>query len=181
MNRFAWVAAMMTLAACAGSGPAEDDRLKTVVELGGVPVSIAWDPAGAQRTTARLSAEDAGADIDLIEAVQRGTGCAIAEPPRLRLVGYQDGGRGIEIATDCSQARAPGSIDHAASRRLIEEIERGVRTVNTQGLPPLYEGSAYAAFTKAQLERYCAEDWEVRTAPSGRTEYNPCKRRDAFR
>lgn len=181
MIRFTWMAAFMTLAACAGSGPTNDDRARTVVEMDGVPVTVAWDPTGETRAVARLGADDAGADIDLRDAILRGTGCAIAEPPRLRLIGYEDGGRGIEIATDCTQARAPGSIDHQASRRLIEEIERGIQTVSTQGLPPLYEGSDYSAFTKAQIERYCAEDWEVRTAPSGRTEYNPCKRRDAFR
>ncbi len=178
--RFAACAGVLFLAACSATQP-EDTRARTIVETGGVPISVAWDPTGEQRATARVSANDAGADVDLVEAITRATGCTIAEPPNLRLVGYKDGGRGIEIATDCANAKRPGSIDPVASRRLIEDIERGVQTVNTQGLPPLYEGSDYSAFSKELLERYCKEGWRTRTAPSGRTEYNPCYRRDAFR
>ena len=48
------------------------------------------------------------------------------------------------------------------------------------GSPPLFEGTPYASFTPEQIAAYCAQDWSERTGPNGRTEYNPCKRRDAF-
>lgn len=48
------------------------------------------------------------------------------------------------------------------------------------GSPPLYEGSFYNAFTPQQIQSYCQQNWETRATSSGRTEYNPCKRRDAF-
>jgi len=47
--------------------------------------------------------------------------------------------------------------------------------------PELYEGSPYAAFTPAEIQAYCDQGWDTRIAPNGRTEYNPCTRRDAFR
>ncbi|MEM1278236.1 MAG: translation initiation factor 2 [Pseudomonadota bacterium] len=46
--------------------------------------------------------------------------------------------------------------------------------------PPLYEGTDYALFTDEQVAAYCDQDWETRKDPNGRTEFNPCSRRDAF-
>lgn len=48
------------------------------------------------------------------------------------------------------------------------------------GSPPLVEGTRYSAFTPAQINAYCAQDWSERVRADGRTEYNPCKRKDAF-
>ncbi|MFT7390562.1 MAG: hypothetical protein ACI9ZH_000786 [Paracoccaceae bacterium] len=42
------------------------------------------------------------------------------------------------------------------------------------------EGAKYAMFSAPQIEAYCAQSWETRRAPDGRTEFNPCHRRDAF-
>lgn len=42
------------------------------------------------------------------------------------------------------------------------------------------EGADYAMFTAPQIEAYCAQSWETRRAADGRTEFNPCHRRDAF-
>ena len=47
--------------------------------------------------------------------------------------------------------------------------------------PELYEGASLSAFTPAQIAEFCKQDWRTRRAPGGRTEYNPCFRRDAFR
>ncbi|MEM9097313.1 MAG: hypothetical protein AAGC79_02220 [Pseudomonadota bacterium] len=49
-----------------------------------------------------------------------------------------------------------------------------------EGSPPLTEGTPYSAFTKEQIAAYCAQDWATRTRDDGRTEFNPCSRRDAF-
>lgn len=48
------------------------------------------------------------------------------------------------------------------------------------GSPPLFEGTPYSAFSPEQIAAYCAQDWSERTGAGGRTEYNPCKRREAF-
>lgn len=49
------------------------------------------------------------------------------------------------------------------------------------GSPPLYEGASYAAFTEDQIAVYCTQSWTTRAGPDGRTEYNPCSQRSAFR
>lgn len=48
------------------------------------------------------------------------------------------------------------------------------------GSPPLVEGTRYASFTPEQIKAYCAQDWSERVRDDGRTEYNPCKRKNAF-
>ncbi|MEM7528603.1 MAG: hypothetical protein AAF416_13120 [Pseudomonadota bacterium] len=48
------------------------------------------------------------------------------------------------------------------------------------GAGPLTEGSPYA-FTETQIASFCAQDWTKRTNSEGRTEYNPCTERSAFR
>jgi len=47
--------------------------------------------------------------------------------------------------------------------------------------PSLYEGAPYAAFTEAQIAEFCKQDWRTRRMAGGRTEYNPCFERRAFR
>lgn len=49
-----------------------------------------------------------------------------------------------------------------------------------EGAGPLFEGSAFA-FTQAQLQTFCGQDWRTRIGADGRTEYNPCFERRAFR
>ncbi len=48
-------------------------------------------------------------------------------------------------------------------------------------VPSLYEGASYAAFTPQQIAEFCQQDWRTRRKPGGRTEYNPCHERGAFR
>ena len=45
----------------------------------------------------------------------------------------------------------------------------------------LYEGSPYSAFSPSDIQAYCGQDWTTRIAANGRTEYNPCTQRSAFR
>ncbi|GMG85445.1 hypothetical protein LNKW23_46650 [Paralimibaculum aggregatum] len=49
------------------------------------------------------------------------------------------------------------------------------------GGPALTEGAPLDAFTADQLAAYCRQDWEMRVAADGRTEYNPCRMPTAFR
>ncbi|MGG7568672.1 hypothetical protein ACQ5SO_21190 [Rhodovulum sp. DZ06] len=46
--------------------------------------------------------------------------------------------------------------------------------------PRPVEGARLASFSEAQMKTWCAQDWETRQAADGRTEFNPCSRRDAF-
>ena len=46
--------------------------------------------------------------------------------------------------------------------------------------PRPVEGTRLSAFSKPQINAYCEQDWEEREAADGRTEFNPCKRKDAF-
>ena len=48
------------------------------------------------------------------------------------------------------------------------------------GGPRPLEGERLAAFSAEQMRGYCAQTWETRVAADGRTEFNPCTRRDAF-
>ena len=54
-------------------------------------------------------------------------------------------------------------------------------SAQTNAEPELYEGSPIAAFTPAQIQSYCQQDWTTRIAADGRTQYNPCTQRSAFR
>ncbi len=47
--------------------------------------------------------------------------------------------------------------------------------------PSLYEGAPYSAFTREQIAEFCKQDWKRRRVADGRTEYNPCFERGAFR
>ena len=55
-----------------------------------------------------------------------------------------------------------------------------VADVSAEAGPALYEASPLAAFTPGQIYGFCVEPWESRVAANGRTEYNPCRRPDAF-
>ncbi|MEM9012505.1 MAG: hypothetical protein AAGE18_14860 [Pseudomonadota bacterium] len=48
------------------------------------------------------------------------------------------------------------------------------------GGPAPYEGVALAAFTPEQRQAYCAQDWERRIGPDGRTQFNPCRLPEKF-
>lgn len=65
--------------------------------------------------------------------------------------------------------------------RLVADVLAEEAAEEAAAMPPLFEGSRYADFTPEQISAFCGEDWETRISASGRTEYNPCHRRDAFR
>lgn len=76
----------------------------------------------------------------------------------------------IAVATPGQPPAYPGAHAPVALAEQIAEIP-GPRPV---------EGAPYAAFTSEALRAYCAQPWEMRVGADGRTEYNPCHRRDAF-
>lgn len=181
MLRLIACGAALMLTACGGPEPAESERR---IVQNGVPVTVMWNRADRARARAKVAATDVGADTDLLQAIVAGTGCAIAADPAIRIIGYRDGARALEAATDCSVTGKTSPAQEGADPLLARSIDRAVAQVSPRSAPgakALFEGSPYAAFTAAELARYCAEDWEERIAPSGRTEYNPCRRRDAFR
>ena len=90
------------------------------------------------------------------------------------------------ILTACaSEPEGPSPEEmraQAEASRLASEIDAAVNTVTAvvPGSPPLYEGTPIAAFTPAQIQAYCGMTWDSRIGANGRTEYNPCRRQDAF-
>lgn len=46
--------------------------------------------------------------------------------------------------------------------------------------PRLYEGKPLSAFSQDEIRGFCAQDWRMRVNAEGRTEFNPCHRKDAF-
>jgi hypothetical protein len=46
--------------------------------------------------------------------------------------------------------------------------------------PRPVEGARLSSFSDGQMNAYCAQDWEERVATDGRSEFNPCKRKDEF-
>ncbi|MEM6934692.1 MAG: hypothetical protein AAF526_14075 [Pseudomonadota bacterium] len=72
------------------------------------------------------------------------------------------------------------------TRTLQDPVELPARSEATlqppvPGSPPLTEGASYADFSADQITAYCRQDWRTRLTPKGRTEYNPCYERSAFR
>ena len=49
------------------------------------------------------------------------------------------------------------------------------------GLTPPYEGTRLSAYSAADMRWFCAQSWSSRPSPTGRTEYNPCLKPDAFK
>ncbi|MEM9138686.1 MAG: hypothetical protein AAGB15_02560 [Pseudomonadota bacterium] len=121
-----------------------------------------------------------------------------------------DGNVRFTLEMDCTQQAAPAqalpetpvqSRENLILAAAVEEAVRAVvgtdpkpvepRQVEAEpaepepvagvGTPALYEGSPYAAFTPAMIQGFCAQTWTTRTAADGRTEYNPCTQRAAFR
>lgn len=46
--------------------------------------------------------------------------------------------------------------------------------------PRPVEGVKLSAFSADQIKSYCGQGWEERVGADGRTEFNPCHRKDAF-
>lgn len=172
---------------------------RTVIEAEGYPVEIAWDRVDRSRAQARMFGFSEGVAIDPTGLVEQATGCRAVSAPEP--VAVSDGVPTYFVGTDCSPGRAKSTAEAEQSAKLAREIDMALNEVAAEpaaavapaavtGVPAtaapvlaqsLFEGSAYSAFTPADIQRYCGEPWETRIGEGGRTEYNPCKRRDAFR
>ena len=70
---------------------------------------------------------------------------------------------------------APGAAAVAASAPTPDAPDESLPAT-----PGLYEGAPLAAISAAEMRDYCAQSWETRVNAAGRTEFNPCKRPEAF-
>lgn len=190
------------LAACGGDAPkpeaaAGPKLFRTVIEVEGIPFEVYWDRNDRSQATARVFGAPDGVEVDPSNIVIQATGCRVTGVPKRVATG--DGIPTYTVATNCAPAEVRDAEEAALSRELAREIDLALTLVAQQPArsaaeaepvfepvavgeaPALFEGSPFAAFTATDIERYCAETWETRIAADGRTEYNPCKRRDAFR
>lgn len=167
---------------------------RTVIETEGFPVEIAWDRVDRSRAQARMFGFSEAIAIDPTSLVEQATGCtAISAPDKIAV---SDGVPTYFVGTDCSPSREQNEAEAERSRKLAREIDMALNRVAEEPaaaavttpavaapvvVQSLFEGSRYSAFSPTDIERYCAEPWETREGAGGRTEYNPCKRRDAFR
>ena len=71
-------------------------------------------------------------------------------------------------------------VSSRASETSIPKQEEALREYPRIAGPVPVEGTQFSEFTEEQIAAYCNQRWEVRTGPSGRSEYNPCLRRDVF-
>lgn len=147
---------------------------------------------GAVHVLARPQSDDAGLRQAFVAAFPDTQGRLYGQ----RLRTFQAICDGNAIAPTCGVGKEAG----VEGPLIIQESLDGTRTIlnsetgpapqapapapvpadTVAGSPPLVEGTPYAAFTPEQITAYCAQDWSERLRPDGRTEYNPCKRRDAF-
>lgn len=192
------------LTACGGSEEqptVESERepllYRTVIEANGIPFEISWDRNNRTQATARVYGVSQEVAIDPTNIVVQATGCRVTSSPTR--VPSTDGVATYLAAINCTPAKVQTDVENESSRQLAREIDLALNRVaedrvasnepltstSTRSEAPLvvsyYEGSPFSAFSATDIERLCAEPWETRISADGRTEYNPCKRRDAFR
>ena len=99
-----------------------------------------------------------------------------------QLVAVDTSGRVKQESSNEVQPPRPGDNGNAGEiAALAQEARAAVSLPPVPGSPPLFEGSSYSAFTPEQISSYCEQNWTTRFGPGGRTEYNPCTQRSAFR
>lgn len=102
-------------------------------------------------------------------------------------------GAGVDVATGAGLNHTPNPVQVVFENEVFDPVqpppansEDAPVPVQTaafppvEGSPPLYEGTSYALFTGEQIAAYCDQNWESRKGADGRTEFNPCKQREAF-
>ncbi|MEM7023869.1 MAG: hypothetical protein AAF637_14935 [Pseudomonadota bacterium] len=197
MRAYGIVLAGVLLAGCGGDAPepvpaSQPKPFRTVIESEGIPFEISWDRGDRTRATARVFGAPPDVTIDPSNIVAQATGCSVIGVP-VR-VAADDDVPTFSVATNCAPAEVRDVQEAALSRELAREIDLALTLVAQQrapvaasvqsaplSAPSLFEGSPFSAFDASDIERYCAERWETRVAPDGRTEYNPCRRREVFR
>ncbi|MEL6998284.1 MAG: hypothetical protein AAFP68_08470 [Pseudomonadota bacterium] len=199
MRSWMTICGLACLAACGSSDTGvvssaapEPEVYRTVIEADGVPFEISWDRLNRTQATARIFGVPEDQAIDPTVVIQQATGCRVRGRPER--VPSEDTVPAYTAAIDCAPGRKIDDTEAARARELAREIDIAVNVVAADPAPAsapgtpsvpvahvLFEGSSYAQFTATDMERYCAAAWSTRVAPDGRTEYNPCKQRDAFR
>lgn len=193
---------VLSLSACGGgSDPA--DNAETVA-IDGTEIGVTWDQATAETATAVGVITSEEPILVAAQAIERVTGCtALAGNATLGdgVFIRSDGRLELTLGIDCSKTPSANTISigqntttaSAAddSAQMAAAIEQAIRQVVSDPAPAtvpastaprsLYEGSPYSAFTAAEIQSYCGQGWETRIAANGRTEYNPCTQRSAFR
>ncbi|MEM7212200.1 MAG: hypothetical protein AAF479_09950 [Pseudomonadota bacterium] len=122
------------------------------------------------RCKANRAQKDFGGIVSLSCDVLRGDEIA-AERNRIARIKERSAAVNARVREILNEGKAPTKVDLAPPPS---------NSGTAMGSPALFEGSSYAAFTSAQLQAYCVQDWKTRTQSDGRTEYNPCHRKDAF-
>jgi len=201
------VALIIALTAC-GGGQRQTATDTNSVAIEGSKVSVSWDRATAKEATAVGVITSDEPVLIAAQAIERITGCAAkADEATLgdSIFIRSDGQLQLTLGIDCTQvasvAQTTPSRDSAAttsdSSRMAAAVEAAIRQVVSQpsrpvsaqpavarsvsGQAQLFEGSPYAAFSATDIQLYCGQDWTTRVAENGRTEYNPCTQRCAFR
>ncbi|MEM9063574.1 MAG: hypothetical protein AAGD13_24205 [Pseudomonadota bacterium] len=174
------------------------DRTRATARIFGVPESQTFDPTIViQQATGcrvrerpkRIPAEGTVPTYMAAIDCTPGRGLDDAEAVRSRELA-----REIDLALNAIAAEPARAVQPAEPTATLEPprpAQTSAAPATQQATAPLpvsipvahvlFEGSAYAQFNATDMERYCAETWETRLAPDGRTEYNPCLRRDAFK
>lgn len=187
----------VALTAC--GGPGGDDGQTVIVDGG--EISVTW--AGAQSGKATAVGVIASEEPMKVAAtaIEQVTGCrADTQAPGNQIFIRADGKLALTLDVACGTVLTTAQNTPPPTAQLNEEdvqlaaaVEAAVRQVVAQPLPAkaqpatatsqaeLYEGSPYAAFSAAEIQSYCGQDWTTRVAANGRTEYNPCTQRSAFR
>lgn len=170
-----------------GDGPPPGVTEKLVMQ-GDVPVRVRWRESDRAQALAFGPLRGENALRDAAAAIEQATGCtARTRSTRFEKYVYTDGrGIGYRLGLDCSRPparvqKAQGTAVAADGGALPDTVARQTKTWPAiTGSPALFEGGRYADFTKDQIQAYCGQDWRTRIAPDGRTEYNPCKVREAY-
>ncbi len=201
------LALITALAACGGDQRKAATDANTVL-VDGNKVSVSWDRTTAKDATAVGAIASDEPVLIAAQAIERVTGCAAkADDATLgeSIFIRSDGQLQLTLGIDCTQVASvaqntPTRVSTATastSDRMSAAVEAAIRQVVAQpstsvsaqpavarsvsGPAQLYEGSPYAAFSASDIQAYCGQDWTTRVAENGRTEYNPCTQRSAFR
>lgn len=195
------------LSAC-GGGTSENTTRANSVAIEGNTIDVTWDRATAQEATATGVITSDEPVLVAAKAIEKVTGCvANADAATLgeSIFVRADGQLQLTLGIDCTQVTTVSqntpvqtiSAQASDQDRMAAAVEAAVRQVvaepssrvlaqttsagGTRGGAQLYEGSPYAAFSAAEIQTFCGQDWTTRVAANGRTEYNPCTQRSAFR
>ncbi len=89
-------------------------------------------------------------------------------------------------AIDQSSIKKKCSSSGRSTER-VATADRDVRPVAAsysplpEGMTPPYEGVQLSSYSASDMRWFCAQQWESRVSPAGRTEMNPCHKPEAFR